>query len=116
MGEAKRRSLNPFSFKPGGNILLKEKQELAQEAIRAANARGAACFNLAEFKEYFDALKKAKQATMEFIINYQSDDPVKYAFVISQACIEFRAVEQLYKLVVKDMASKPTEEGEEENG
>ena len=105
------KNVGPFAFGKGGNKGFTEKQKLAQDHIKAANARGAQCLAMNEFKDYLDSLMDARRATVDFLISYMNPDPVAYAFVVRTALVELQAAEELYKLVSKDLKSEPPTEG-----
>lgn len=113
MGDAKRRMVGPFAF---GKTGLEEYRKAAEESIRMTQAAAAECLADDKFKRYMDMLDKAREATVEFLLHFQSKDQAEYAFAMFQITNEYRCVAELKNLVLKELRSKPVPQGVNENG
>ena len=102
---------NPFEE------LTKEEKKRAEGARQAVEQNrnesilaAKKCLANPDFQDYLKKYVKAKEAAINFILNYRNADPIKYAVAIKEAVAELKVVEGLGLEVLRDASKKLTGE------
>lgn len=81
-------------------------EQARNEAILAAKK----CLASPDFQDYLKKYEKAKEAAINFVLNYRNPDPIRYAVAIQESVAELKVVEGLGLEIMRDASKKLTTE------